>query len=205
MLNYGINLIFDVGANRGQYAMLARELGYRGRIVSFEPLAAEFTQLAENSKKDRLWSAVNCALGDHDGYATINVAQATEFSSILDSLPTLQAEYSGSAYVAKQRISIHKLDSLIDQYYEPRDRVLLKIDTQGYERKVLEGAERSLNQIIGIQAELSFVPLYEGGTEFMQMVDWLSRRGFTLVSLQPLIHNLASRKIFQADGMFFHL
>ncbi len=54
--NHGINVIFDVGANIGQYAMRTRALGYKGKIVSFEPVSSVFSKLSKNAKNDPLWT-----------------------------------------------------------------------------------------------------------------------------------------------------
>jgi hypothetical protein len=58
---YGISLIFDVGANVGQYAMRTRSLGYKGKIVSFEPLSSAFNHLLNNAAHDPLWIIAVCA------------------------------------------------------------------------------------------------------------------------------------------------
>ena len=83
---------------------------------------------------------------------------------------------------------------------------ILVIDTQGFEKNVLESAGCSLNHITGIQLELSFVEHYEGELLFMDMLNFLDDKGFTLVHLQPLVHQLqAGNSLKQADGMFFRL
>ncbi len=202
---YGINLIFDAGANVGQYARRKRRLGYTGKIVSFEPLSSAYTQLENNANGDLLWQTVKCGLGDYDGEALINISQNSVYSSILNSLPFLNQEDNESVYVAQEKIIIHKIDSIFNDYYEAKDKVFLKIDTQGYERKILEGAQSSLNYVSGIQLELSFVPHYEGELLLIEMVNFLSSLGFTLVSLEPLNHNLTTGKLLQADGIFVRL
>src|SRR5215471_3218540 len=71
--HFGINLVFDVGANIGQYGAEMRSLGYRGRIVSFEPLSREFEVLRKRAENDALWKVDNRALGDCEGTAEIHV------------------------------------------------------------------------------------------------------------------------------------
>lgn len=205
LLNYGINLVLDVGANTGQYGLRARVLGYQGRIVSFEPVFASFTKLNKQIQNDPLWTAVNIGCGDYDGKATINTFNLSVMNSILPPSPLIRREYPQVENMGQEDILISKIDTIFSQYYTPTDTVLLKIDTQGFEKNVLEGANTSLDNILGIQLELSFVEHYRNETLFKDMVDFLSHKGFTLVCLEPLTHNLENGKFLQADGTFFRL
>src|SRR4051812_40494198 len=72
--NFQINKIFDVGANAGYYSLEMRKLGFKGDIISFEPLKDAFNKLAEASANDARWKAQNIALGDADTEAMINIA-----------------------------------------------------------------------------------------------------------------------------------
>jgi FkbM family methyltransferase len=203
--NYGISIIFDVGANIGQYAMRTRALGYKGKIVSFEPVSSVFSELSKNAKNAPLWTTLNFGCGNYDGEALINISENSQFSSILNQVPSLNQEYPESAYVGQEKITIHKIDSIFSEYHRPGEKIFLKIDTQGFEKNVLEGANSSLEHIIGIQLELSFVSLYEGEVLMMEMIDLLLKQGFTIVMLEPLSHNLQSGKLSQANGIFFRL
>jgi FkbM family methyltransferase len=205
LLNYGINLVLDVGANTGQYGMRTRALGYQGRIVSFEPVLASFTELTKSTHDDPLWMPVNIGCGDYDGKATINTFNLSVMNSILPTSSLIEKEYPQVKDIGQEEILISQIDTVFDEYYNSADSVLLKIDTQGFERNVLEGAKDSLDKISGIQMELSFVEHYKDETLFQEMVNFLSHRGFTLVCLEPHTHNLENGKFLQADGTFFRL
>src|SRR5688572_31117423 len=69
----GINVLLDVGAHFGEYASEARELGYRGRIVSFEPVKDSFAKLSQAMRHDPSWVGMNTALGATRGELPINV------------------------------------------------------------------------------------------------------------------------------------
>src|SRR4051812_12414371 len=69
-----VDVVLDVGANSGQYAIGLRQSGFQGRIVSFEPLAAPFAALTGNAEKDPLWDCHKYALGDTEGTVSVNVA-----------------------------------------------------------------------------------------------------------------------------------
>lgn len=205
LLNYGINLVLDVGANTGQYGLRARALGYQGRIVSFEPVLTSYTELTKSIQNDPLWTPVNIGCGNYDGKATINTFNLSVMNSILPPSPLIEREYPQVKNRGQEDILISKIDTIFSRYYTPTDTVLLKIDTQGFEMNVLEGANTALENISGIQLELSFVEHYRDETLFKDMVDFLSHKGFTLVCLEPLTHNLENGKFLQADGTFFRL
>lgn len=201
--HYGINLVFDVGANTGGYALELRQQGYRGRIVSFEPLSSAFAELARRASSDSNWEALHTALGAHNETTTIHVAQNSESSSILDMLPRHEEAYPQSAYVDEEEIEVRTPDSIFDDYYQPGDRVYLKMDTQGYEQQVLAGATASLDRITGLQLEMSLVPLYAGERLFADMVNHLQARGFVLMSIAPTIDDPRTGQLLQVDGLFF--
>ena len=106
-----INLIFDVGANTGKYARQMRELGYKGRIVSFEPVKSAYDRLLKNSNSDSRWETANIGLADYDGEAEINISRNMQSNSLLDILPAHIQNAPDSAYVNKEKIIIHKIDS----------------------------------------------------------------------------------------------
>jgi FkbM family methyltransferase len=203
--NYGINLILDVGANVGQYATRTRTLGYEGRIISFEPIASVYAELANNAAPDLRWETFQLGLSNCDGEAVINVSEDSVYSSLMNSSALLSQKYDRSGYVAQETIKTAKLDSIFDRYCQPSDQTLLKIDVQGHEKYVLAGATAVLQHIKAIQLELSFVQHYEAEPLMMEMVEYLSTQGFTLIALSPLSHNLALGNLLQADGIFFRL
>ncbi len=94
-----IELIFDVGANCGQYASFLRDCGYEDKIVSFEPLSSAYSQLLTLSQKDNLWEiAPRSALGDQEGEIIINIAGNSQSSSVLSMLDSHLQAAPESAY-----------------------------------------------------------------------------------------------------------
>ena len=201
---YKIDLVFDVGANIGQYATQMRGLGYRGRIVSFEPLTSAYKDLASLANKDPLWDTVNVALGDQDGKAEINIAGNSQSSSILDMLPSHTISAPDSAYVGKEEINVRKIDTIIDTYRRPGNKLYLKIDAQGYEKTIVEGAENSLDKITGIQLEVSLIPLYKNEALLADMVDYMATKNYTLMSLEPGYGDPENGQLLQVDCIFFN-
>jgi FkbM family methyltransferase len=199
----GIDVVFDVGANEGQFAGGLRRNGYKGKIVSFEPVRQSYEKLVAHAEGDRAWQTVNSALGSFDGNAVINVSASTASSSMLDILPRHLESAPGSEYVRQEEISVRKLDSIIDTYLAKEERLYLKVDTQGFEKHVIDGAENSLERIRGIQLEMSLVPLYEGETLIGEMIGLLSRKQFGLLSLEPVWRAAGTHELLQVDGIFF--
>jgi len=200
---FGINLVLDVGANIGQYADEMRSIGYLGRMVSFEPLSREFQQLSQRAKGDNLWKTVNRALGDRDGTAEIHVSGNSVSSSLLGILPRHLRSAPTSEYLNNETIQISRLDSVFHDHCQTGDRVMLKLDTQGYEYQVLQGAAKSLPAIIGVQLEMSLVPLYEGEKLFSEMVPYLTSLGFSLMSIEPVFRDNATGQMLAVDGIFY--
>jgi FkbM family methyltransferase len=200
---YAIDVVLDVGANTGQFAQQMRiDLGYSGRIVSFEPLSAEFERLSKNAKGDQKWEVINCALGEADSKMDINIAGNSGSSSLLKMLPAHISAEPKSGYVSKEPINIISLDSIIDSLCSKNDNIYLKIDTQGYESKVIKGAERSLSRIGSIHLEMSLTPLYEEEILFGEMHALLTDKGYCLVSIETGFSNPVSGQLLQVDGIY---
>jgi FkbM family methyltransferase len=202
LASLGIDLVFDVGANEGQYASQLRKLGFAGRMVSFEPLSGVYQKLAGRAAGDPRWEAVNCALGNCDGCAEINVSQNTWSSSLLDMLPGHLESAPESAYQGKEQITVRSIDSIIDSYQRPGERLFLKIDTQGFGMKVLQGAEKSLQRIQGIHMEMSLVPLYQDEPLLGELASYLHGKGYALVYIEPEYLNPLTGQQLQVNGLF---
>jgi len=200
---FGINKIIDVGANVGQYSLLVKELGFSGQIISFEPLSSAFSVLKEVSKKHNNWQAHNYALGNENTESVIHISENSFSSSILNMLPQHLKSAPASRFIDTEKIQIRTLDSIFDTLCTTYDKILLKIDTQGFEKKVLEGAGNSLHKIAGIQLEMSIVPLYESELILEEMITYLKNTGFTLYSLENGFYDQKNGQLLQVDGLFF--
>jgi FkbM family methyltransferase len=200
-----VDVVFDVGANSGQYAASLRRAGYKGRIVSFEPLSGPFSILERKASADPLWDCRGCALGDSDGTVSINVAgNAGQSSSVLPMLKSHQDAFPPANYVGTEEAPIRRLDSLAREFLRPNDAIFLKIDVQGFEKQVLAGGKSTVDDgCVGMQLELSFLPLYEGGMLIREALDLVDSLGFTLTGLLPCFMDVHNGRMLQADGVFF--
>ena len=201
---HGINLVFDVGANAGHFGRYLRDAGYRDRIVSFEPLSTAWNELLNASRKDPLWEvAPRGAIGSNEGELEIHVARNSVSSSILAMHAAHTDAAPASGYVGKERVPCRRLDSLASEYLHSDSVTLLKIDTQGYEDRVLNGADGIMDRIVGTQLELSLVPLYEGQRMCDELTERMKRLGFELWAMSPVLVDPQSGRLLQIDATFF--
>lgn len=197
------DLVVDVGANAGQFVQNIREGGYTGNVVSFEPLSVVHATLLQASRNDPGWEiAPRCALGDHVGQTEINISGNTLSSSILPMLESHRRAAPSSEYKGSERVALETLDSAASPYMQNARSPFLKIDVQGYEWQVLDGAIDTLSRYRGILVELSLVPLYEGQHLWLETIRRMQESGFTLWSITPVFHDPANGRTLQVDGLF---
>ncbi len=197
-----VDLVFDVGAAKGAYGRELRDFGYHGRIVSFEPLERPHALLVAARGDDEAWTSHRCALGSTPGTATMNVASNSDSSSLLPLGTDHLAAAPQVTYVDTEEVEILRLDDAAKDYLAPASRPFLKLDAQGFEREVLGGGAATLGRCVGLQLELSFVPLYEGGMLVDEAVSTMYDAGFGLVGIDQGFAS-PEGQLLQADGVFF--
>ncbi|NVK51781.1 MAG: FkbM family methyltransferase [Flavobacteriaceae bacterium] len=200
---FGINKVLDVGANKGQYAKLIRKIGFKGNIVSFEPLSEAYKILEKSSIKDKKWEIHNFALGDKEETSIINVSENLFSSSLLDMTSSHVESAPTSNYKSTEKISVKTLNQVFNDVVDEKEVVFLKLDVQGFEENVLKGASNILSKIKGIQIEMSLLELYEGEMLYRDIINLLESYGFELFSLENGFQNKDSGRLLQVDGIFF--
>ncbi len=119
-------------------------------------------------------------------------------------LKSHQDAFPPANYIGTEKASIRRLDSLTPEFLRPGDVTFLKIDVQGFEKQVLAGGASTINdRVVGVELELSFLPLYEGGMLVREALDLMDSLGFTLTGLQPGFTDPRNGRMLQADGVFF--
>lgn len=196
-----IDMVLDVGANVGQFGMELRHRGYRGRIVSFEPVQTSFTELQGVAARDGNWTAHHHALGAERGSSIIKVTENSVFSSLLAQTAEAQRFEPTARVLREETVQIERLDDLFERFRGRR--VFLKIDTQGFERAVLDGATEALKEILGISAELPVMHLYEGVWSLSESLDYFTQRGFVLSQTTPTGYDTNDRvSVVELDCVF---
>jgi FkbM family methyltransferase len=198
-----IDLVLDVGANEGQYALDLLDGGFGGRVVSFEPLRQAHARLSQAAAGQPRWTVhERCAIGEHDGEVQIHIAGNSVSSSIRPMLEQHAQSAPESRYVGTESVPLKRLDDIAAPYLAGSRNVYLKVDTQGYEGAVLRGAPALLRQARAVQLELSLVPLYEGQELWQHFLTLMQAEGFELWTLLPGFVDPASGRTLQFDGVF---
>jgi FkbM family methyltransferase len=195
-----VDVVLDVGANAGQYGTMLRELGFGGRLVSLEPVAEAFAELERRARADGAWQAVRVAVSDVDGELTLNVTADSRSSSVLPRNERF-ADKPGWAPMESRQVTARRLDGLVGELLGPDERAYLKLDIQGYERHVLDGAGDALGRFDALELELSVTPLYEGQPGLAEMLPLLAERGFRPVSMEPILLD-DEGLLMELDGLF---
>jgi FkbM family methyltransferase len=203
--HFGIDCVFDIGANAGQYAtMLRKDVGYKGPILSFEPNPDVYANLKQLASGDANWHVYDIALTDFDGETTFNIMAHDQFSSINKPNSDLEPLFAQLNNVIKSvPVTCRKLDSLFPELEPARNAkaILLKMDTQGHDASVCAGAPEVLKIVAGAQSELAVRQLYAGGTDWRDMIALLDKAGFVPSALFP--NNKGHFPLlFEIDGLF---
>jgi len=194
------NIVLDVGANVGQFAEGLRRSGYRGRIASFEPVAEPFARLSAAAESDDLWSAYPYALGADDGTAEINRVPGTMSSM----LPASEFGRQWSDKLQQQTtetIQVRRLESVVDEVTHGLDpvRAYLKMDTQGFDLQVFEGAQGVLDRVVAMQSEASCVPIYDGMPRLPEQWATYEEAGFEAVGVYPVTRDKETLRAIEFD------
>lgn len=172
---FNFDLVIDVGANEGQFVEQLRYYDYKGSIISYEPCSVPFKKLLNQQKFDKKWHVINKALGEIKSKEEINAYSDTRYSSF----------FKLHAVALEHTTEIVDVVALDDEFKEngslfaPHKNIFLKIDTQGFEKNVLLGAEDALNKITGVLLECSLTPIYENQWVIEDAISFMRERGFS--------------------------
>ena len=200
IMDRNVTTVLDIGANVGQFAELLRVKGYRGRIISFEPVSAAYQELEAKAAADDGWEVHNIALGMEGGDAAINVSDYSVFSSILP-LTDAGAQFDKGANVSRaDKIEVRRLD---DVGIGPSGNLFIKIDTQGFEKAVLDGGRRVLAAAKGVLMELPIIHLYEGAWRLHEAIEYMFEAGFVPAQIHPVSHHTVDNmSLVEVDCLF---
>jgi FkbM family methyltransferase len=194
-----IRCVLDVGANRGQYVQFLRErVGYRGLVVSFEPISQNLVPLRKKAQADPQWIIRGHALGSEDTRLEINVMKVDLLSSFLSPHPAMVEMFRDVNVIDhKESVEVRRLDSVMAELADGRNlgNLYLKVDTQGFYLEVIRGAAATLPRVRALQTEISMRPLYLNAPSFRETLDVLLERSFAVSGMFPVVRDPAMRVV----------
>jgi FkbM family methyltransferase len=199
-----VNVVLDVGANLGQFARRLRRDGYAGRIVSFEPVPHIADRLERAAADDPDWHVLRYAVGESDETREINVGVGQgRYSSLLpvsDFGRSWSSRIDGDATVS---VSVRRLDGLLDDVVDGvvDPRVYLKLDTQGYDLQAFAGVGARVADLVGMQSEMSLVPLYEGMPHLTEQLSTYEAAGFRVTGMFPVVFDRETLRVIELDAV----
>jgi FkbM family methyltransferase len=201
-----IDMVIDVGGNKGQFAKSLREQGYQGIIHSFEPVKATFDILTLSSEGDGNWFVHNTAMGDVVGEATINVTHSSDFASLLEPSEYGSKRFKNNTTVYTEVIKINTIDHFLKHQIDnfEQHRIFLKTDTQGHDPKVVAGAKLSMPWIHCLLTEVSFIPIYDGMEHYLDVLKTFESYGFSATGFYPITRDKESLSLIEMDCMMIN-
>jgi FkbM family methyltransferase len=197
---YKVNCVLDVGANKGQYAQSLRRAGYKGWIVSFEPVPRDHEVLAERAATDARWTTHPIALGREDGSIAMNVVPGT-LSSLLPPTSFGSTRYERLQAPAVQQVDVRRLDGVLDDVtaHVPNPRLYLKLDTQGFDVEAFAGLGSRAQDLVGMQSEVALLKIYEAMPRMMEAVQAYEAAGFEITGLYPVSRERRTARVLEFD------
>jgi FkbM family methyltransferase len=197
----GIMTILDVGAHQGEFASGMIRVLPKARVYSFEPLPDCYEKLTKRFSGNPRIQAFNVALSDSSGKAQFWRSSFTKSSSLLAMADLHRQAFPWTATSTAIEVSMDTLDH-VSGSMELVAPVLLKIDVQGAELRVLGGARQALRKIDHVVVEASFRPLYEGQPLFDDVYRFLHAEGFRLNGVWDTLHSPMDGSALQSDMLF---
>jgi FkbM family methyltransferase len=201
--NQDIKTVFDIGANTGQFATEIHSILPEATTYSFEPLKDCYEQLCRNMRKLSRFRAFNLALGDRDCEMEIHRSKFSPSSSLLPVTELSERLFPYTRVESIEKIKVMRLDE-VARGLCCAENILVKIDVQGYEDKVILGGKETISKAKVLLVETSFSALYEGQPLFDEMYDVLRNMGFSYAGNLEQIKSPADSRVIQSDSIFLN-
>ena len=201
LANATIKTIIDVGANTGQFARAIHEVLPEAYIYSFEPLSDVFKELQAAMRNVKKFQAINTALAETNGEQVFYRSAWSPSSSLLPMNQLHKENFPFTAEESKETVAIRRLDDYISEL-SFEDEILVKLDVQGYEDKVIDGGKCLLQRTKVVIVETSMVPLYEGQPLFHDIFGILDDQGFKYAGALSQSFSAIDGSVLYADSVF---
>lgn len=198
---YDFRTILDIGANEGQFADKMHTLFPEAAIYSFEPIPEAFSKLEKNFKEVKQIKGINLALGDLPGEITFNKNESSASSSFLEMADTHKKSFDFAVKTSPIKVKVDTLDNFMS-----REKIvfpmLIKIDVQGFEDKVISGGTEVIKKAGMVFCEVSFTELYKGQLLFKDIYEMFKNLGFSYAGNIEQLRSPETNRILQADAVF---
>ena len=201
LVNLNINTILDVGASTGGFASRIRYHLPKAMIYAFEPIPESYRELTKRFKSDRRFKAFKIAIGDNSENLKFHQNTHVGASSFLEMSALHKDAHPYAKNFSTISVAIDTLDNVVAGE-KLQSNILLKMDVQGYEKRVLEGAEQILKKTKVVYSEVSFSHLYDGQPLVNEIVDCLNQHGFRMAGIENVSQSTKDGAFLQADAFF---
>jgi FkbM family methyltransferase len=191
--------VIDIGVNMGQFFHLAYRLFPQAQMWGIEPFRPLFDKI------QRIYSGISrvqlecCACGKIDGETDFYISTDSQNSSTHTPTLSFFEERPENEIIGKEKVPLYRLDSLVESCSGP---ILLKIDVQGAELDVLEGADEVWDRIAYIIIEAPFEEAYEGAAHFDDIYRFLTGRGFVYQGALGQLNSERTGHVRQEDSIY---
>ncbi len=199
--NLDIRTVLDIGANTGQFAGSIRRFLPEAQIYSFEPLKSCFEVLVASRKEDGKFQAFNMALGEVSTETEMNKSDYSPSSSLLQMSDIHKDLFPHTKEHVTEKVRIETLDKVASKL-DLQKEILIKVDVQGFEDKVLAGGKQTFSLARAVIMEVSFVKLYEGQPTFDKLYNLLRDLGFKYCGSLEQKNDKLSGAIISEDSLF---
>lgn len=206
MVNYnwlksiGIDTIIDVGASNGGFVKKIRAIFPETQIFSFEPIKDSYDKLVEKNVLDKNFTAFNCVLSNKEDIVDFYISSRSGCSSLLEMSEIHKNAYPDTAELKKTTLESKTLDECLKN--QILKSALLKIDVQGAEKLVLEGAIKTLENVQVVFMEINFVETYKDCILVNEAINLLKKYGFVFYGIENVSQSTIDGSFLQADAFF---
>ncbi len=194
--------VLDVGANKGLFSRHCLKALPGVPVVSFEPTEDLARELSRGAAAEPRWTIVQKGLSDTPGEAVLNTSSTSVFNSINAANPDFVDNFKGLTFSGQQAIELTTLDAFsAGPPLAGLKDMLIKVDTQGHDFKVLQGGRETLKRARAVIVELPFQNIYASGDTHGDILAFMDAAGFDVYSLAPISSD-AKGKLVEADGFF---
>ena len=202
--NKVVSCVIDGGAYRGDFSMDITERFPSAKVYAFEPQKDSFALLSGNTSRRKNIDAVNCALGEKSGEATLYKNVSAMTNSLLQTSDDALKYFKGYCDpTGQEKVAVIALDDFMkDKGIKEVD--VLKLDLQGHELSAIRGLRSQLNYVKLIHIEVQFLCFYEGSPLFSEVETFLRDHGFMLFQLYDPVRSPIDGRILYGDATFFN-